>query len=122
MYLSGYYGVSWWKGILGLRSRTALELWQCDRLDYRNSPKSTYVQETKSGVKAEKSGYVWDKPADLAIIDKVCIDLNISFFETIAGTFWFYLPTKKGKTKCVTTDMDAFPTFEPVKKKEANAS
>ena len=84
--------------------------------------KIEYSNETKSGVKAEKSGYVWDKPADLAIIDKVCIDLNISFFEGIAGTFWFYLPTKKGKTKCVTTDMDAFPTFEPVKKKEANAS
>ena len=77
----------------------------------------TYSNETKSGYKAERTKFQWDKDGDLNKISKAVLKQGFVRFQAIAGTFWFTYKTPSGKFPTIKTDEDLFPKFELVKEK-----
>lgn len=71
-----------------------------------------YSSESKSGLKAERTGFKWDKDGDL---DKIAEAMNKQGFSMAAtsGTFWLTYKTKRiQKIVTLETNERLFPKFE----------
>ncbi len=79
-----------------------------------------YSNETKSGLKAERTKFQWDKEGDLSKISEAAIDQGFVHFQSICGTFWLTYKTKTGKFHTIKTDEDLFPKFVVVKEEKKN--